>query len=70
MRAGRQNTVFAAVALLVTALTASVLASDLSLAEGKKNARATKAEAVSGVLNLKDVRIVDLTHPFDQHTIY
>jgi len=70
MRAGRQNTVFAAVALLVTALTASVLASDLSPAEGKGKSSPTKAEAVSGVLNLKDVRIVDLTHPFDQHTIY
>lgn len=70
MRADRQNAAFAAVAILVTALTASVLASDLSIAEGKKNSIRTKAEAVSGVFNLKDVRIVDLTHPFDQHTIY
>ena len=70
MRADRQHAVFAPVALLVTALTASVLASDLSVAEGKKNSGRTEAETISGVLNLRDVRIVDLTHPFDQHTIY
>ena len=70
MRADRQNAFFAAAALLVTALTASVLASHLSIAEGKKISSHTKTEAVPGVLNLKDVRIIDLTHPFDQHTIY
>ena len=70
MRADRQHAVFAAVALLVTALTASVLASDLSVAEGKKNSSRMKAEAVSGFLNLKDARVIDLTHPFDERTIY
>jgi kynurenine formamidase len=70
MRADRQHAVFAAAALLVTALTASVLASHPSIAEGKKISSHTKTEAVPGVLNLKDVRIIDLTHPFDQHTIY
>ena len=70
MRADRQHAFFAAAALLVTALTASVLASHLSIAEGKKISSHTKTEAVPGVLNLKDVRIIELTHPFDQHTIY
>lgn len=70
MRADRQHAVFAAAALLVTALTASVLASDPSIAEGKKISSRMKAEAVSGFLNLKDARVIDLTHPFDQHTIY
>ncbi len=70
MKADRQSAAFAAVALLVTALTGSVLASDLLIAGGKKNTSRTKPEAASGVLNLKEVRVVDLTHPFDQHTIY
>jgi hypothetical protein len=58
MRADRQNAFFAAAALLVTALTASVLASHLSIAEGKKISNHTKTEAVPGVLNLKDVWII------------
>ena len=70
MRTEGQNVPLIVVALLVATLTGSAIAPTLSIAEGKKDASGTKAAAVSGVLNLTDVRIVDLTYPFDEHTIY
>jgi len=70
MRFGRRKVGTAAAALLVTALTGSTTVANPPSAEGKKNPGRTKAVAASGALDLKDARIVDLTHPFDQHTIY
>ncbi len=70
MRFGRRKVGAAAAALLVTALTGSTTVANPPTAEGKKDPGRTKAVAASGALDLKDARIVDLTHPFDQHTIY
>jgi len=70
MRFGRRKVGTAAAALLVTALTGSTTVANPPTTEGKKNPGRTKAVAASGALDLKDARIVDLTHPFDQHTIY
>ena len=70
MRFGRQKVGAAAAALLVTALTGSTTVANPASAEDPRNASRAKAVAVSGALDLKDARIVDLTHPFDQHTIY
>ena len=70
MRSERQSVALAALALLVIAITGSVTMADPPTEEGTKDASRGKALAATEAFDLKNARIVDLTHPFDQHTIY
>lgn len=70
MKSKKPNIVLSAAALLIASLTACAVAEGPPASEGMTNTSDTKATATPKALDLKDARIVDLTHPFDQHTIY
>ncbi len=70
MRSGRQRVALAAVVLLVTVQSGSALAADPLPAERKEHAKPTGAMTASKTFDLRTARVVDLTHPFDQRTIY
>jgi kynurenine formamidase len=70
MKSKTLNVVFAAVALLVASLTGPAIAESPPASEPTTNTGGTKATATPKALDLRDARIVDLTYPFDKHTIY
>lgn len=70
MKSGIDGILLTAVALLVTALIGSISVTNPSATEGNMKAADAKASARSEAFDLRNARVVDLTHPFDQHTIY
>lgn len=70
MRSEIVSMALAAMAALGMALTGSALAATPVPAAEQETAHQATAMAASPAIDLTHVRIIDLTHPFDQHTIY
>lgn len=70
MRSDYVKFALATIAMLVTALTGSALAAPPAPVAEPMKTHQFAAMAPSSTIDLTHVRIVDLTHPFDQHTIY
>lgn len=59
-----------AAALVMGGVAASILSADCAAAEGNTNAAPVMTGHTSDALDLRSARTVDLTHSFDQRTIY
>ncbi len=70
MSSQRRKIALAAVVLLTITLGGSPTVANPPVVEGARSAGHTKSVPTSEAFDLTKARIVDLTHPFDQHTIY